>query len=155
MKIHEYQAKELLKRYAIPIQDGVTIAEEADADAALDRVQAELGAEQFVVKAQIHAGGRGMGGGVKFCPDRAAAMEKIGEILGMTLVTHQTGPEGRLVQKVMITEALDIASEFYVAITLDRSSGKDVFMVSSEGGMEIDESHCAQYALQQCFLVTH
>lgn len=139
MKIHEYQAKELLKRYAIPIQDGVTIAEEADADAALDRVQAELGAEQFVVKAQIHAGGRGMGGGVKFCPDRAAAMEKIGEILGMTLVTHQTGPEGRLVQKVMITEALNIASEFYVAITLDRSSGKDVFMVSSEGGMEIEE----------------
>jgi succinyl-CoA synthetase beta subunit len=139
MKIHEFQAKELLKRYAIPIQDGRTIDTLAEAEAALDQVQTDLGAEQFVIKAQIHAGGRGKGGGVKFCSDRATALEKINDIFGMTLITHQTGPEGRLVKKVMVAEALDIAQEFYVAITLDRSSGKDVFMVSSEGGMEIEE----------------
>jgi succinyl-CoA synthetase beta subunit len=139
MKIHEFQAKELLKRYHIPVQDGVTIENLADAQAALDQVEKELKTSQFVIKAQIHAGGRGKGGGVKFCTDKASALEKINEILGMTLVTHQTGPEGRLVQKVMIAQALDIAQEFYVAITLDRSSGKDLFMVSSEGGMEIEE----------------
>ena len=139
MKIHEFQAKELLKRYHIPVQDGVTIENLADAQAALDQVEKELNTSQFVIKAQIHAGGRGKGGGVKFCTDKASALEKINEILGMTLVTHQTGPEGRLVQKVMIAQALDIAQEFYVAITLDRSSGKDLFMVSSEGGMEIEE----------------
>ena len=139
MKIHEFQAKELLKRYHIPVQDGVTIENLADAQTALDQVEKELNTSQFVIKAQIHAGGRGKGGGVKFCTDKASALEKINEILGMTLVTHQTGPEGRLVQKVMIAQALDIAQEFYVAITLDRSSGKDLFMVSSEGGMEIEE----------------
>ena len=139
MKIHEFQAKELLKRYSIPIQDGLTIESADQAEIALDKVHNDLGANQFVIKAQIHAGGRGKGGGVKFCPDREIALEKINDILGMTLVTHQTGPEGRLVKKVMIAEALDIAEEFYVAITLDRSSGKDVFMVSSEGGMEIEE----------------
>jgi succinyl-CoA synthetase beta subunit len=139
MKIHEFQAKELLKRYHIPVQDGVTIENLADGQTALDQVEKELKTSQFVIKAQIHAGGRGKGGGVKFCTDKASALEKINEILGMTLVTHQTGPEGRLVQKVMIAQALDIAQEFYVAITLDRSSGKDVFMVSSEGGMEIEE----------------
>ena len=139
MKIHEFQAKELLKRYHIPVQDGVTIENLADAQTALDQVEKELKTSQFVIKAQIHAGGRGKGGGVKFCTDKASALEKINEILGMTLVTHQTGPEGRLVQKVMIAQALDIAQEFYVAITLDRSSGKDLFMVSSEGGMEIEE----------------
>ena len=139
MKIHEFQAKELLKRYSIPIQDGLTIESADQAEIALDKVHNDLGANQFVIKAQIHAGGRGKGGGVKFCPDRETALEKINDILGMTLVTHQTGLEGRLVKKVMIAEALDIAEEFYVAITLDRSSGKDVFMVSSEGGMEIEE----------------
>jgi succinyl-CoA synthetase beta subunit len=139
MKIHEFQAKALLKKYQIPIQDGVTIENLEAAEAALDQVEKELNATQFVIKAQIHAGGRGKGGGVKFCSDRASALEKINEILGMTLVTHQTGPEGRLVQKVMIAQALDIAQEFYVAITLDRASGKDLFMVSSEGGMEIEE----------------
>ena len=139
MKIHEFQAKELLKRYHIPVQDGVTIENLADGQTALDQVEKELKTSQFVIKAQIHAGGRGKGGGVKFCTDKASALEKINKILGMTLVTHQTGPEGRLVQKVMIAQALDIAQEFYVAITLDRSSGKDLFMVSSEGGMEIEE----------------
>jgi succinyl-CoA synthetase beta subunit len=139
MKIHEYQAKELLKGYGIPIQDGVTIEDHSQAEAAVDQVEKELGANQFVIKAQVHAGGRGKGGGVKFSNDRESALENIKNILGMNLVTHQTGAEGRLVKKVMVAQALDIAKEFYVAITLDRSSGMDVFMVSTEGGMEIEE----------------
>jgi succinyl-CoA synthetase beta subunit len=139
MKIHEYQAKGLLKKYGIPIQDGVTIEDLAQAEAAIEQVNKDLGATRFVIKAQVHAGGRGKGGGVKFSPDRASALENIRNILGMTLVTHQTGAEGRLVKKVMVGEALDIKQEFYAAITLDRSKGMDVFMVSSEGGMEIEE----------------
>ncbi|WP_372846876.1 ADP-forming succinate--CoA ligase subunit beta [Pontiella sp.] len=139
MKIHEYQAKELLKSYGIPIQDGMTIADPAQAEAAIAQVAQAHSTEQFVVKAQVHAGGRGRGGGVKFAADRASALEHIESILGMTLVTHQTGAEGRLVKKVMVAQALDIAQEFYAAITLDRARGMDVFMVSSEGGMEIEE----------------
>jgi len=139
MKIHEYQAKELLKRYGIPIQDGVTIEDLGQAESAIDQVAREHNTEQFVIKAQVHAGGRGKGGGVKFSPDRASALENIQKILGMTLITHQTGAQGRLVKKVMIGQAIDIATEFYAAITLDRARGVDVFMVSSEGGMEIEE----------------
>jgi succinyl-CoA synthetase beta subunit len=139
MKIHEYQAKELLKGYGIPIQDGVTIEDLAQAEKAIDQVAKEHDTEQFVIKAQVHAGGRGKGGGVKFSPDRASALENIQKILGMTLVTHQTGAEGRLVKTVMVAQAIDIAKEFYAAITLDRAKGMDVFMVSSEGGMEIEE----------------
>ena len=139
MKIHEYQAKSLLKKYQIPIQDGVTIENTSEAEQAVDQVSQDLDTNQFVVKAQIHAGGRGKGGGVKFTPSKEEAIEKIHDILGMTLITHQTGPEGRLVKKVMVGEAIDIKKEYYVAITLDRSSNKDVFMVSSEGGVEIEE----------------
>jgi succinyl-CoA synthetase beta subunit len=139
MKIHEFQAKELLKGYGIPIQDGVTIEDAEQMEAALDQVSAAFGAKQYVIKAQVHAGGRGKGGGVKFSTDRASALENLKNILGMTLITHQTGAEGRLVKKVMVAEALDIQQEFYAAITLDRSKGMDVFMVSSEGGMEIEE----------------
>ncbi len=139
MKIHEFQAKQLLKGYGIPIQDGVTIEDVGQAEAAVDQVNKEFGAEQYVVKAQIHAGGRGKGGGVKFSTTREAALENIQNILGMTLITPQTGAEGRLVKKVMVGEAIDIQQEFYAAITLDRAKGMDVFMVSSEGGMEIEE----------------
>ena len=139
MKIHEYQAKELLKRYGIPVQDGVTLEDPAQAEAAVDQVNKELGAGQYVIKAQVHAGGRGKGGGVKFSTDRASALENIKTILGMTLVTHQTGAEGRLVKKVMVAQALDIKQEFYAAITLDRTRGMDVIMVSSEGGVDIEE----------------
>lgn len=139
MKIHEYQAKEILKEFSVPIQDGVIIERKDQAEKALDMVERDLKTKQFVIKAQIHAGGRGKGGGVKFAPDRKSALEHIKNILGMTLVTHQTGPEGRLVKKVMVGEAIDIAKEFYVAITLDRSTAKDVFMVSSEGGVDIEE----------------
>ena len=139
MKIHEYQAKSLLKKYNIPIQDGVTIDSLSEAEGAINEVSEDYNTDQFVIKAQIHAGGRGKGGGVKFTPTKEDALEKINAILGMTLITHQTGPEGRLVKKVMVGEAIDIKKEYYVAITLDRSSGKDVFMVSSEGGVEIEE----------------
>jgi succinyl-CoA synthetase beta subunit len=139
MKIHEYQAKELLKGYGIRVQDGITIEDPEQAEAAVEQVSREHDTEQFVIKAQVHAGGRGKGGGVKFSSDRESALENIQQILGMTLVTHQTGAEGRLVKKVMVAQAIDIATEFYAAITLDRSRGMDVFMVSSEGGMEIEE----------------
>ncbi len=139
LKIHEYQAKALLKSYNIPIQDGYVIDSFEDAAATIDKVATDFNASQFVVKAQIHAGGRGLGGGVKFSPTKEKALENAKNILGMTLKTHQTGPEGQLVRKVMITEAIDIAKEFYVAITLDRSAGKHVFMVSTEGGMDIEE----------------
>ena len=139
MKIHEYQAKSLLKKYNIPIQDGVTIESLSEAEGAIKQVSEDYNTDQFVIKAQIHAGGRGKGGGVKFTPTKEDALDKIKDILGMTLITHQTGSEGRLVKKVMIGEAIDIKKEYYVAITLDRSSGKDVFMVSSEGGVEIEE----------------
>ncbi len=139
MKIHEFQAKQLLKKYDIPIQDGVTIEDLAEAEAALDHVEKELGSDGFVIKAQIHAGGRGKGGGVKLSPTREAALENIKNMMGMTLITKQTGPEGQLVRKVMIAQEFDMQLLFYVAITLDRSSGMDVFMVSSEGGVEIEE----------------
>ena len=139
MKIHEYQAKSLLKKYNIPIQDGVTIDCPSEAEGAIKQVSEDYSTDQFVIKAQIHAGGRGKGGGVKFTPTKEDALDKINDILGMTLITHQTGSEGRLVKKVMVGEAIDIKKEYYVAITLDRSSGKDVFMVSSEGGVEIEE----------------
>ena len=139
MKIHEYQANELLKRYGVPTPGGVTIEDAEQADEAVDQVKRELGADRYVIKAQVHAGGRGKGGGVKFSPDRESALENIRNILGMTLVTHQTGADGRLVKKVMVTPALDIRQEFYAAVTLDRARAMNVFMVSSEGGMEIEE----------------
>ena len=139
MKIHEYQAKEILKKFGVPIQDGFIFESEADIEATIDKVASELNCNQFVVKAQIHAGGRGLGGGVKFCPNKETAIEKAKEIFGMTLKTHQTGPEGQFVRKVYITEALDIAKEYYVAITLDRTQSKHVIMASSEGGVDIEE----------------
>ncbi|MDZ8118024.1 ADP-forming succinate--CoA ligase subunit beta [Pontiella agarivorans] len=139
MKIHEFQAKQLLKKYDIPIQDGVTIEDLSEVEAALDHVEKKLGSDGFVIKAQIHAGGRGKGGGVKLSPTREAALENIKKMMGMTLVTKQTGEEGQRVRKVMVAQEFDMQLLFYVAITLDRSSGMDVFMVSSEGGVEIEE----------------
>lgn len=139
MKIHEYQAKEILKKFGVPIQDGVICDQEDQIESAIDEVAQTFNSTQFVIKAQIHAGGRGKGGGVKFSSDKPKAIENAKAILGMTLKTHQTGPEGQLVRKIMVAEALDIAKEFYVAITLDRAVGQNVFMVSTEGGMEIEE----------------
>ena len=139
MKIHEYQAKEILKKYNIPIQDGIVVYSVEKIEKTVDSVATQFNTSQFVIKAQIHAGGRGLGGGVKFSPNKDLAISNSKAILGMNLKTHQTGPDGQHVKKVMITEALDISKAFYVAITLDRSMGKNVFMVSKEGGMEIEE----------------
>ncbi|HWG37166.1 MAG TPA: ADP-forming succinate--CoA ligase subunit beta [Terriglobales bacterium] len=134
MKIHEYQAKELLRGFGVAVPRGrvITRAEEAAAAAA------EFGG-RAVVKAQIHAGGRGQGGGVKLAKTPEEAVAFASKILGMTLVTHQTGPEGRLVRKVLIEETAAIARELYLGIVLDRGLGKPVFMASAAGGMEIEE----------------
>jgi succinyl-CoA synthetase beta subunit len=134
MKIHEYQAKELLRRYKVPTPRG-EVAYTADE---AKEVAEKLGG-RVVVKAQIHAGGRGKGGGVKLADDAANAREIASKILGMTLVTHQTGPEGRLVKRVLVEETLPIAREIYLGVTLDRALGKPVFMASTAGGMEIEE----------------
>jgi succinyl-CoA synthetase beta subunit len=134
MKVHEYQAKEVLARYGVAVPRGrlVTEAEQARA------IAEELGG-RVVVKAQIHAGGRGKGGGVKLADNPDHAVELANEILGMTLVTKQTGPEGRLVKRVLIEEALPIERELYLGIVLDRSEGFPVMMASKFGGMEIEE----------------
>ena len=138
MKIHEYQGKILLKNYNIPIQDGYLVEDPSQIESTIVRVRKDFNSDAVVVKAQIHAGGRGKGGGVKYSATPQSALENATKILGMNLITHQTSPEGQNVRKLYITEAVDIVNEYYAAITLDRSSGKDVFMVSTEGGMEIE-----------------
>ena len=139
MKIHEYQGKEIFKSYDIPIQDGYVIDKIDDALPTIKKVQKNFKTEAVVVKAQIHAGGRGKGGGVKYSPTTGDAFKNVKKMLGMNLITHQTGENGQKVKKIYITQALDIKKEFYCAITLDRSKAKDVFMVSSEGGVEIEK----------------
>jgi succinyl-CoA synthetase beta subunit len=134
LKIHEYQAKEILRRYGVATPRG-KVTEDPDEAA---RICEELGG-RCVVKAQIHAGGRGKGGGVKLAKSPEEARELAGKILGMQLVTHQTGPEGQLVRKVLIEETADIAQELYLSITLDRARGKHVVMASASGGMDIEE----------------
>jgi succinyl-CoA synthetase beta subunit len=136
MKIHEYQAKSLLAKYGVPVPRGKVAFSVDEALAAAKEFGAGGG---VVVKAQIHAGGRGKGGGVKVAKDLASAETHIKAILGMTLVTHQTGPEGRVVKRLLIEETLPIERELYLGITLDRQLGKNVFMASSEGGMDIEE----------------
>ena len=139
MKIHEYQGKQIFAKAGMPVQDGYVFDKIEDAETTIKRVQEDFNTEDVVVKAQIHAGGRGKGGGVKYSPNFDSALENAKNILGMNLVTHQTGEKGQLVRKVYVTEAFDIAEEFYAAITLDRGKGMDVFMVSSEGGVEIEK----------------
>ena len=139
MKIHEYQAKSILKKYNIPIQDGYTLDNIKDVKEIILKVKNDFNTDDFVVKAQIHAGGRGKGGGVKYSPDFDSAFENAKNILGMNLVTPQTGEKGKLVKTIYITEAFNIKKEYYVAITLDRERKKDVFMVSTEGGVNIEE----------------
>jgi len=139
MKIHEYQGKKLFADFGMPVQDGYVFEKLEDAESTIKKVQADFNTEDVVVKAQIHAGGRGKGGGVKYSPNFDKALENAKNILGMNLKTHQTGEGGQLVRKVYVTEAYDIAEEYYAAITLDRSKGMDVFMVSSEGGVEIEK----------------
>ncbi|HEV8578397.1 MAG TPA: ADP-forming succinate--CoA ligase subunit beta [Thermoanaerobaculia bacterium] len=134
MKIHEYQAKEILRRYGVATPRGKVTDDPEDAA----RICEELGG-RCVVKAQIHAGGRGKGGGVKLAHSPEMARDMAKQILGMQLVTHQTGPEGQLVRKVLIEETASIAQELYLSITLDRAQGKPVVMASSQGGMDIEE----------------
>ncbi len=139
MKIHEYQGKKLFADFGMPVQDGYVFENMEDAKSTIKKVQEDFNTEDVVVKAQIHAGGRGKGGGVKYSPNFDKALENAKNILGMNLITHQTGESGQVVRKVYVTEAFDIAEEYYAAITLDRGKGMDVFMVSSEGGVEIEK----------------
>jgi succinyl-CoA synthetase beta subunit len=134
MKIHEYQAKAILAQYNVPVPRGEVAFNAQEAQAVAERIGGSV-----VVKAQIHAGGRGKGGGVKVAKNAVQAAEFARQILGMTLVTHQTGPEGRLVKRLLIEETLPIERELYLGIVLDRVQGKPVFMASAAGGMEIEE----------------
>ena len=139
MKIHEYQAKEILEKFDIPIQRGYPLDNKSDINSTIKRVQENFDTEAVIVKAQIHAGGRGKGGGVKYCATYKDAQNAANSIFGMNLITHQTGPEGKKVNKILITEALDIKKEYYFAITFDRSKNCDVLIVSDEGGVDIEE----------------
>ena len=135
MKIHEYQAKEILRKYNVPVPNGVLVSKKSEAPAAAKK----LGTPVVVVKAQIHAGGRGKGGGVKLAKSPAEAEKHAGNIIGMTLVTPQTGPEGRLVKKVLIEEGMEIVKELYMGILVDRETSRVLIMASEAGGMEIEE----------------
>jgi succinyl-CoA synthetase beta subunit len=134
MNIHEYQAKEILKRYGVPVPEGEVAATPEEAKAAAIKLGGTC-----VVKAQIHAGGRGKGGGVKLARNPEDAEQKAQEILGKNLVTHQTGPEGRQVRRVLIEQGLNIARELYLALVLDRAQSRVSMICSSEGGVEIEE----------------
>ena len=134
MKIHEYQAKTILARYNVPVPRGEVAFSVAEAEAAAKKIGGSV-----VIKAQIHAGGRGKGGGVKVAKTDAEVSEIAEKILGMTLITHQTGPEGRVVQRVLVEETLPIDRELYLGIVLDRATGNIIFMASAAGGMEIEE----------------
>jgi succinyl-CoA synthetase beta subunit len=135
MKIHEYQGKELLKNYGVAVPRGIVARSPEEAEQAAR----ELGTEVVVVKAQIHAGGRGKGGGVKLAKSPEEAREIAAGMLGMKLVTHQTGPEGTEVRTLLVEEGLPIDKEFYLGIVLDRATGRPVFMASQAGGMDIEE----------------
>ena len=135
MKIHEYQGKELFRNAGIPVPNGFPAFSVEEAV----EVYKKLETNKVVVKAQIHAGGRGKGGGVKLAIGSEEVQKYADDIFGMNLITHQTGPDGKCVQRLLIEEASDIARELYAGIVLDRSSGKFVFMVSSEGGVEIEK----------------
>ena len=138
MKLHEYQARDLLESYGVAVLSGEVAETVQKAEQAAQRLAAD-GTTRFVVKAQIHAGGRGKGGGVKLARGVAGVREMAARILGMNLVTHQTGPEGQHVRKVLIAKAVDIAQEYYVGVTLDRSRSMNVIMASTEGGVEIEQ----------------
>ncbi len=138
MKLHEYQAKGLFRDYGVSVPDGI-VAETVDAavDAAR-RLEEENDATLFIVKAQIHAGGRGKGGGVKLAHSVEEVRGHADNILGMDLVTHQTGPEGQTVRKILVTEGVDIDQEYYLGVTLDRETSMNAIMVSTEGGVDIE-----------------
>jgi succinyl-CoA synthetase beta subunit len=135
VNIHEYQAKEILRRYKVNVPRGKVANDPAEAEAAAS----ELGGSVCVVKAQVHAGGRGKGGGIKLAKSPAEAREIAAKMIGMKLVTHQTGPEGKEVHRVLIEEGCDIGRELYLGMVLDRAIGRLTMMASSEGGVEIEE----------------
>jgi succinyl-CoA synthetase beta subunit len=135
MKIHEYQGKEILKKFGVPVPKGEVAFTIDEAVKAAEKI----GGSVWVVKAQIHAGGRGKGGGVKLARSLEEVRERAGEILGMRLITHQTGPEGRIVRRLLVEQGMNIAKEMYVGITLDRQRSQNVVMVSTEGGVEIEK----------------
>jgi succinyl-CoA synthetase beta subunit len=135
MKIHEYQAKAILAKFGVPVPRGEVVLKKDEARAAAER----LGTPVVVVKAQIHAGGRGKGGGVKLAKSTDEAATLAERMLGMKLVTAQTGPEGRIVRRVLVEEGLDIRRELYLSVLVDRSAGAPVFMASAAGGMEIEQ----------------
>jgi succinyl-CoA synthetase beta subunit len=138
MKIHEYQGKAILKKFGVTVPRGMMALTREEAEAAAKDLF-DSGATGAVVKAQIHAGGRGKGGGVKIAKSVAEASEIAGKMLGMTLITHQTGPEGRVVRRLLVEETLPIAKELYLGILIDRGEGKPVFMASAAGGMDIEQ----------------
>ena len=135
MNIHEYQAKEILKEYGAPISNGVVIFSKEE----IDKKIKALKSKQFVVKAQIHAGGRGKAGGVKLIKDLDNLVEESKKMFGKVLITHQTGAEGKKVKKIYIEEASDILKEFYLSCLIDRESSKIAFISSTEGGMDIEK----------------
>lgn len=144
MNIHEYQAKEILKKFGVSIQEGIVANTPEEAVEAAKKLTAETGTEWHVIKAQIHAGGRGKGGGVKLAKNLDQVKELSGKILGMQLITHQTGPEGKKVQKVLIAQDVYYPGdaepkEYYISILLDRAKSCNVIMASTEGGMDIEE----------------
>src|ERR1700721_2542662 len=136
MKIHEYQAKAILSKFGVPVPRGEVVFKKDEARAVAER----LGTPVVVVKAQIHAGGRGKAGGVKLARSTDEAASHAEKILGMRLVTPQTGEEGRIVGRLLIEEGLDIKRELYVSVLVDRESGAPIFMASAAGGMEIGEA---------------
>src|SRR5947209_16597008 len=138
MKIHEYQAKAILKKFGVAVPRG-EIADDRDQALAAAKSLFEAGASGVVVKAQIHAGGRGKGGGVKIAKSVEEAGELASKMLGMTLITHQTGPEGRIVRRLLVEETLPIERELYLGIVIDRDEARPVFMASQAGGMEIEQ----------------
>ncbi|ACD90975.1 MAG: ADP-forming succinate--CoA ligase subunit beta [Chlorobium limicola] len=139
MNIHEYQGKDILKKFGVSVPRGIVAFSPDEAKQAAQQLFEEQGSPVVVVKAQIHAGGRGKAGGVKLAKSPDEAMEIARQMLGATLVTHQTGPEGKQVSRLLVEEGMNIDREFYVGITLDRSTSRNVLMVSTEGGMEIEK----------------
>ncbi|MDO7849811.1 ADP-forming succinate--CoA ligase subunit beta [Hymenobacter sp. M29] len=144
MNIHEYQGKEILKKYGVRVQEGITADTPEEAVAAAEKLTADTGTSWYVIKAQIHAGGRGKGGGVKLAKNLEQVKEIAGNILGMQLVTKQTGAEGRKVHKILVAQDVyypgpSETKEYYMSVLLDRTSGKNVIIYTTEGGMDIEE----------------
>ena len=144
MNLHEYQGKELIKRFGVKIQEGIPVDSPEQAVEAARQLQVETGTNIWIVKAQIHAGGRGKAGGVKIAKSLDEVYEKAQKILGATLVTPQTGVAGKLVRKVLIAQdvyypGVSETKEFYMSVLLDRDKGKNVIVYSTEGGMDIEE----------------